>query len=44
MLIQSCTKIQELLPVLPTAKSVILTMYKKTYKERKKKNGEKKDR
>lgn len=44
MLIQSCTKIQELLPVLPTAKSVILTMYKKTYKERKKKNGKKKDR
>lgn len=36
---------QEFLPVLPTAKSVILIMYKKkTYKERKKKNGKKKDR
>lgn len=44
MYIQSCTKMQEFLPVLPTAKSVILIMYKKTYKERKKKNGKKKDR
>lgn len=35
---------QEFLPVLPTVKSVILIIYQKTYKERKKKNGKKKDR
>lgn len=43
MLIQSCTKIQELLPVLPTAKSVILTMYKKNIQRKEEKNGKKKD-
>lgn len=33
---------QEFLPVLPTAKSVILIMYKKTYKEKKKKMAKRK--
>lgn len=42
MCIQSCTKIQELLPVLHTSKSVILIMYKKHTKKGRKKMAKRK--
>lgn len=41
MYIQSCTKMQEFLPVLPTAKSVILTMYKKNIQRKEEKKWRK---